>query len=139
VKTFRAALVLAACLAANPLAACGKETRMPTPPAPDTAAAEARYRAFHGATIAPRLGEADRKRAAGLLERSPAAEASSCRAAKKAIAGSGEPRTLHGSLGALERDGDCWVLRWDGLLGLGLGAVVARDGAVLLSWWIPEG
>ncbi|HEY6006435.1 MAG TPA: hypothetical protein VIV57_26380 [Anaeromyxobacter sp.] len=138
-KTSPAALLLAAFLAANPLAACGRETRMPTPSAPDAAAAEARYRAFHDAAIAPRLGEPDRRRAAGLLERKPAAESSSCRAARKEIASSGQTRNLHGSLDALDRDGDCWVLRWDGLLGLGLGAVVARDGTVLLSWWIPEG
>lgn len=138
-KLRAALLLLGGCSLALPATACGAGARKSSAEARDAAAAEARYRAFHLATIAPRLGETDRRRADGLLERSPSAERVSCREARKVIADTDPPPPLHGSLDTLERAGECWVLRWDGLLGLGLGAVVAPDGAVLLAWWMPEG
>ncbi len=136
-----AAILVVAGAAALPATAGGggQGARPPSATVTDAAAAEARYRAFHAASIAPTLPEAERRRAEGLLGRSPDVEREPCRRARKAIAASGVPPALHGSLDALDRTGACWVLRWDGLLGVGLGAVVARDGAVLLAWWIPEG
>ncbi len=118
---------------------CGAKERSVSVDVSDAADAEARFRAVQGATIAPRFSKSDRVRAEGLLARAPSSERSTCRDARTAIAASGVPETLHGSLQALDRAGECWVLRWDGQLGLGLGAVVARDGTVLLSWWIPDG
>jgi hypothetical protein len=123
-----------------PGAAAGEQgARPPSARVADARAAEARYRAFHAASIAPALPATERRRAEGLLGRSPAVERGPCRRAREGIAASGTPRALHGSLEALDRAGACWTLRWDGLLGVGLGAVVARDGTVLLAWWIPEG
>jgi hypothetical protein len=133
------ALLLALALAAIPAAACSAPPRSPMTHVDDASAAEARYRDWHRTTLAPRLSATDRKRADGLLARGPAAERASCRAARDAIAATGAAPILSGSLAALDRDGACWVLRWEGQLGLGLGAVVATDGAVLLAWWIPEG
>ncbi len=135
---YLAALALGAWVAL-PVTACGAAARKSSPAVGDAAAAEARYRAFHRTTLAPRLGAADRRRAEGLLERKPAVERVSCRDARRTIAATDPPPPLHGSLAALERAGDCWILRWDGLLGLGLGAAVAPDGDVLLAWWMPEG
>lgn len=135
---YATALALGAWLAL-PVAACGAGARKSSPAAGDAAAAEARYRAFHRTTLAPHLGAADRRRAEGLLERKPAVERVSCRDARRAITTTDPPPPLHGSFAALDRDGDCWILRWDGLLGLGLGGAVAPDGAVLLAWWMPEG
>ena len=136
----RGAAVLAFLAAACPGAGRGG----PDAPGPggriaDAAAAAARYRSFHQASIAPALSEAKRRRAAALLARDPGTRHLPCRGATRGIADSAAPRPLHGSLGALDRDGDCWVLRWDGRRSPGLGAAVGDDGAVLLAWWIPEG
>ena len=128
-------LLLATAVLAIPAAACGAPSRSPVI-VPDAPAAEARYREWHRTHLAPTLGAEDRKQAEGLIARRPNVKHSSCREARK-VAEARSP--LHGSLAALDRDGDCWVLRWDGMLGLGLGAVVAEDGEVLLAWWIPEG
>jgi hypothetical protein len=55
------------------------------------------------------------------------------------MAAAGTPRVLHGSTTTIDRSGNCWVLIWDGLLGVGLGAILTEKGEVLLSWWLPEG
>jgi len=56
--------------------------------------------------------------------------------------GTREPNAaiLLGSLRALDRDGACWEIHYDGMLGGGLDACVdAADGRVLFIWRTPEG
>ena len=48
--------------------------------------------------------------------------------------------TLHGSIAALDREGTCWVVSWDGRRGPGLGAAIdAATGTALFLWEMPEG
>jgi hypothetical protein len=49
------------------------------------------------------------------------------------------PVTLDGSLVELDRDGNCWRLRYSSHLRSGLAAAVGPEGDVLCVWVVPEG
>ncbi len=104
------------------------------------AAFEARWRGAIRAAVDPKLW----KQYNALVDAGPSGVRSvSCRALHDEVQGmigqAHTPDAFEGTLGALDRDGSCWRIGYDGHLRSGLAAAVAEDGGVLFVWVVPEG
>ncbi len=110
----------------------------------DASAAVAAFRAAWRDAVRARTAAVDSSLVSLVESGAPSTERLPCRdvaARVRETLGTGlAAAVLHGSPAALDRDGDCWLLHWDGLRAPGLSAAVdARAGAVLLAWETPEG
>lgn len=89
-------------------------------------------------TSHPLRAQLDALAAAGGTPKQDACERLASHVDERAPAGS--PALLHGAAARLrEQDQPCWWLHHDGMMGPGLGAVLASDGRVLVVWIVSEG
>ncbi len=89
-------------------------------------------------TSHPLRAQLDALAAAGGTPKQDACERLAGHVDERAPAGS--PALLHGATARLrEQDEPCWWLHHDGMMGPGLGAVLASDGRVLVVWIVSEG